>query len=75
MAPNDKLAYASRGCARVTNPLPACLPASRYAKECQTKEQGFGLDRVLRQQAWKLRGGPAAQAQQKPQRGLRIAVP
>ncbi|GAB4815155.1 hypothetical protein N2152v2_002201 [Parachlorella kessleri] len=27
-----------------------------YAKECQTKQQGFGLEGVLRQQAWKLRG-------------------
>lgn len=34
----------------------------RYAEEVQTEEHGFGLDRVLQQQAWKLRGEPGAWA-------------
>ena len=28
----------------------------RYAWECQTQEGGWGLDSVLREQSWKLRG-------------------
>ena len=28
----------------------------RYAWECQTQEGGWGLDNVLREQSWKLRG-------------------
>ena len=28
----------------------------RYAWECQTQEGGWGLDGVLREQSWKLRG-------------------
>ena len=35
-------------------PSPLCL--LRYAEECQTQEGGWGLDGVLRNQAWKLRG-------------------
>ena len=30
--------------------------AGRYAWECQTQEGGWGLDGVLREQSWKLRG-------------------
>ncbi len=28
----------------------------RYAWECQTQEGGWGLDGILREQSWKLRG-------------------
>ncbi|GAB4817304.1 hypothetical protein N2152v2_004350 [Parachlorella kessleri] len=30
--------------------------SSRYAGECQTQEQGFGLDSIMREQSWKLTG-------------------
>lgn len=36
---------------------------SRYAEECQTPLGGWGLDAVLRSQAWKLRGAPPARLQ------------
>lgn len=36
--------------------LPPTEPRCRYAEECQTPEGGWGLDGVLRQEAWKLRG-------------------
>ena len=32
------------------------FPGRRYAWECQTQEGGWGLDGVLREQSWKLRG-------------------
>ena len=32
------------------------IASCRYAWECQTQEGGWGLDGVLRDQAWKLRG-------------------
>lgn len=38
-----------------TRRLDAALPC-RYAEECQTPLGGWGLDAVLRSQAWKLRG-------------------
>ena len=37
--------------------LQVCASISRrYAWECQTQEGGWGLDNVLREQSWKLRG-------------------
>ena len=33
-----------------------CVKCCRYAWECQTAEGGWGLDGVLREGAWKLRG-------------------
>ena len=55
------------GCPTISLASP-CLPASqpathpttgpcrRYAEECQTPQGGWGLDGVLRQEAWKLKG-------------------
>ena len=48
-----------------THLLPAILgpcPPCSYAWECQTQEGGWGLDAILRDQAWKLRGERAAPA-------------
>ena len=36
--------------------MKSCHVCGRYAWECQTQEGGWGLDGVLREQAWKLRG-------------------
>lgn len=32
------------------------VPLRRYAWECQTQEGGWGLDGILREHSWKLRG-------------------
>jgi starch synthase len=37
-------------------PPPPPAPADGYAWECQTQEGGWGLDQVVRENNWKLRG-------------------